>query len=109
MLSDESAFIPFETSDLPEGPWLVFSPHADDETFGMGGTLIKAASAGLETHLVVLTDGALGGKEENLVDVRETEVKRAAAALELSSIDISADRAHFSARAAAAADRARIY
>ena len=53
MLSEEIVFIPFVTSDLPEGPWLVFSPHADDETFGMGGTLIKAASVGIETHLVV--------------------------------------------------------
>lgn len=87
MLSEESVFIPFVTSDLPEGPWLVFSPHADDETFGMGGTLIKAASVGIETHLVVLTDGALGGEELNLVDVRETEVKKAAVAMGMSSLD----------------------
>ena len=92
MLRDETFFIPFATSDLPEGPWLVFSPHADDETFGMGGTLIKAASVGIETHLIVLTDGALGGEELNLVDVREAEVKRAAAAMRVSSIDCWKER-----------------
>ena len=92
MLRDESFFIPFETSGLPEGPWLVFSPHSDDETFGMGGTLIKAASVGLETHLVVLTDGALGGEEENLVDVRENEVEKAARAMGLSSSECWKER-----------------
>jgi LmbE family N-acetylglucosaminyl deacetylase len=92
MLSEESAFIPFVTSDLPEGPWLVFSPHADDETFGMGGTLIKAASVGMETHLVVLTDGALGGEQLNLVDIRETEVEKAAAAMGIASLDCWKER-----------------
>ena len=42
MFNKEDALIPFNTSPLPSGPWLVFAPHADDETFGMGGTLIKA-------------------------------------------------------------------
>ena len=41
MFNKEDALIPFNTSPLPSGPWLVFAPHADDETFGMGGTLIK--------------------------------------------------------------------
>lgn len=31
----ESDIIPFKTSPLPESPWLIFSPHADDETFGI--------------------------------------------------------------------------
>ena len=37
MFNDESALIPFDTSPLPGGPWLIFAPHPDDETFGMGG------------------------------------------------------------------------
>jgi len=87
MLSGEETFIPFTTSDLPRGPWLIFSPHADDETFGMGGTLIRAAAEGIEIHLVVLTDGALGGRGLNLVDVRETEVEKVAGVLGVSSLD----------------------
>ena len=62
--------IPFQTSELPLGPWLVFAPHADDETFGMGGSLLKAKKYGIETHLVVLTDGAYGGNQEDLVKIR---------------------------------------
>jgi LmbE family N-acetylglucosaminyl deacetylase len=87
MLSEENVFIPFVTSDLPEGPWLIFAPHADDETYGMGGTLIKASENGVETHLVVLTDGALGGEEPNLIDTRAAEVKKVADALDISSLD----------------------
>lgn len=87
MLSEENVFVPFVTSDLPEGPWLVFSPHADDETFGMGGTLIKASARGIETHLVVLTDGALGGVERDLVAVREKEVSKVASTLGMTSLD----------------------
>lgn len=87
MLNEESFFIPFEVSDLPDGPWLIFSPHADDETFGMGGALIKGASGGLATHLVVLTDGALGGEMVDLVATRRAEVTRVADALGITSLD----------------------
>ena len=34
----ESELIPYGSSELPPGPWLVFSPHPDDETFGLGGS-----------------------------------------------------------------------
>ena len=78
--------IPFQASQLPRGPWLVFAPHADDETFGMGGSLLKAKNEGIETHLVVLTDGALGGESEDLVKVREEEVNQAAQLLGIKSL-----------------------
>ena len=66
---------------LPPGPWLVFAPHGDDETFGLGGSLLRARDAGIETNLVIMTDGALGGDDENLVDIRKREVVRAAGLL----------------------------
>ena len=62
MLNPEQKLIPYSTSPLPIGPWLVFAPHADDETYGMAGSLLKASESGLETHLVVMTDGALGAE-----------------------------------------------
>ena len=62
---------------LPPGPWLVFAPHSDDETFGLGGCLLRAADEGIETHVIVVTDGALGGVEEELVSRRREEVERA--------------------------------
>ena len=43
----------------------------------MGGALLRAAAQGIETHVVVMTDGALGGTAENLVDIRQTEVQQA--------------------------------
>ena len=42
MLQPEHILVPFSVSELPPGPWLVFAPHSDDETFGMGGSLLKA-------------------------------------------------------------------
>ena len=86
-LNSEHKLIPFQTSELPSGPWLVFAPHADDETYGMAGSLLKANEEGIETHLVVMTDGALGGDTENLVDVREREVHQAAEILGIHSVD----------------------
>ena len=86
-LNAEHRLIPFETSALPPGPWLVFAPHADDETYGMAGSLLKADAAGIQTHLVVMTDGALGGSTEDLVDVRKQEVRDAAKLLGIDSLD----------------------
>tara|TARA_B100002003_G_scaffold248853_1_gene283615 strand:- start:990 stop:1760 length:771 start_codon:yes stop_codon:yes gene_type:complete len=86
MLNPEQFLIPFQTSPLPAGPWLVFAPHADDETFGMGGSLLKASQQGIDTHLLVLTDGAMGGNRDDLVAVRSQEVKEAAELLGLTSL-----------------------
>jgi len=87
MLNPEHKLIPFNTSPLPPGPWIVFAPHADDETYGMAGSLLKASEEGIQTHLVVMTDGALGGDTENLVNVREREVHQAAEILGINSVD----------------------
>lgn len=77
----ENKLIPYETAVLPPGPWLVFAPHADDETFGLGGCLLKASDEHVETHVVVVTDGAQGGDDRGedggLVDRRRGEVERA--------------------------------
>ena len=86
MFNQEDVLIPFNTSSLPSGPWIIVAPHADDETFGMGGTLLKAKQQGIETHLVVLTDGSQGGKTEDLVEVRRKEVRKAADLLGIASL-----------------------
>lgn len=83
---EEHNFVPFEASPLPKGPWLVFAPHADDETFGMGGSLLLAREQGIQTHVVVVTDGALGGDLDDLVNIRQQEVQTAAKALGLESL-----------------------
>jgi len=58
----EQDLIPFHAARLPAGPYLVFAPHADDETLGLGGTLVLAARQGIPATVVVLTDGAQGGE-----------------------------------------------
>jgi LmbE family N-acetylglucosaminyl deacetylase len=82
----EAHIVPYSVSDLAPGPWLVFAPHADDETFGMGGTLLRARDAGIQVHLVIMTDGALGGQQDDLVRVRQREAWAVAAALGLASV-----------------------
>ena len=92
-LMQEHELLPFQCDELPcaRGPWLVFAPHPDDETFGMGGTIIKAANAGIAVDLVVLTDGALGGSGESLVARRQHEVREAAQILGLHSVQFLAE------------------
>lgn len=87
MFNQEDVLIPFSTSVLPCGPWLVFAPHADDETFGMGGTLLKAKEKMIDTHLVVLTDGSQGGDSKDLVQLRAKEVAVAANLLGIKSLE----------------------
>lgn len=70
-MNPEHVLVPYQCADLPAGPWLVFAPHADDETFGMGGALRLAADQGISTHVVVLTDGALGGDSVDAADIAE--------------------------------------
>ena len=85
----EHELIPYTTSPLPEGPWLIFAPHPDDETFGMGGSILLAAQQGIPVHLAFLTDGALGGETDqgSLTAVREAEARQAGAALGASSVE----------------------
>ncbi len=84
----EHELLPYTASELPEGPWLVFAPHADDETFGMGGSLLLAAEQNIETHVVFVTDGALGGEgnRQALIDKRIEEATQATNALGVNSI-----------------------
>ncbi len=91
-MNAEHVLIPYQTADLPPGPWLVFAPHADDETFGMGGALLRAAAAGITTHVVVLTDGALGKAGDadtaDVVATRRREVEQATKLLGVNSLHL---------------------
>ena len=84
----EQALVPYQTASLPPGPWLVFAPHPDDETFGMGGTLLLAKEAGIEVSIVVMTDGAMGGEgdPEHLAQTREQEAQKVASRLHLKQL-----------------------
>ncbi len=64
----------------------MFAPHADDETYGMGGSLLRARKEGVATHVIVFTDGALGGEGDDLIAVRQREVSEAGKLLGLHSL-----------------------
>lgn len=89
-MTKENDLIPYATSPLPEGPWLVFAPHPDDETFGMGGSLFLAFQKDITTSVVVLTDGSRGGTEpfdnRDLINRRIEEAQKAAQCLGVHTI-----------------------
>lgn len=74
--------------------------HPDDESLGMGGTLAKYASEGVEVFLVTATRGDSGrfrghryGEPDHpgrlaLASIRETELKAAAAALGVRDVSV---------------------
>lgn len=74
--------------DKPEGTRvLVVAPHADDETLGCGGTILKHHLAGDRITALFMTDGSQGHEKaggavgQALVEVREREAQAAAKVL----------------------------
>lgn len=80
---DERDLMPFEPAAPPPGPWLVFAPHPDDESFGMGGTLLRARDAGIAVDIVFMTDGARGGDGDPAVIAAARRREAAAACAHL--------------------------
>lgn len=79
---EEQQIISYQTSEIPPGPWLVFAPHPDDETFGMGGTIALAVQAGIAVYVVVITDGSQGSDPKR----REQEIFAATKVLGLQDV-----------------------
>ncbi len=78
-INNESAYLPSESSVLPQGSWLIIAPHPDDETFGMGGSLLLAKAQDIIVDVIIMTDGSKGGhKQEALTHIREIEAQQAA-------------------------------
>lgn len=82
MLQEEH-LIPYTTSSLPPGPYLVFAPHPDDETLGMGGTIALASAAGIAVHVVVLTDGEIAAEAVT----RKREAQEASRILGMTTVE----------------------
>ena len=82
LMISEDQLLPYSASDIPKGPYLVFAPHPDDETLGMGGTISLASRSGIDVYLVIVTDGGKGGEP----DVRIEEAKRAALILGIKEV-----------------------
>ena len=58
---NENELVPYNKTNHPEGPYLVFAPHPDDETLGMGGTIALATSKGIAVYVIFMTNGDRGG------------------------------------------------
>lgn len=77
LMLSESSLIPYATTDVPKGDFLVFSPHPDDEVFSLGGVLSIASSRGQKITIVYMTNGELGGN----ADTRIAEARAVCGAL----------------------------
>lgn len=70
-------------------PFVVLSPHPDDETLGTGGLIAEACAAGQRVDVIVVTDGSGSHPRsrqyprQRLVDLRYSEVHNAGRALGL--------------------------
>ena len=62
-------FIPFGTTDLPVGASLIFAPHPDDETFGLGGSILQLTDQNQTVNVVMMTDTAT--RKEELLKATE--------------------------------------
>src|SRR5258708_833823 len=69
--------------------------HPDDESMGSGGLILRHTRAGIRTHLICATYGEkgwmgkpLGAKEEDLAQIRVSELEAAAYALALSGVEL---------------------
>jgi LmbE family N-acetylglucosaminyl deacetylase len=62
--------------------------HPDDETFGCGSLLLHAAAAGAVTAVCCATRGEAGGTGAELGQVRERELRDAAAMLGVERVDL---------------------
>jgi LmbE family N-acetylglucosaminyl deacetylase len=74
-----------------DGPFVILSPHPDDETLGAGGLIRQACAKGQHVEVIVLTDGA-GSHTRSieyppscLIELRRQEVARAASILGLTA------------------------
>ncbi len=69
---------------------LVVSPHPDDETHGMGGTIFKMKKQGYAVHLLIISFGEKSRHpdytEEELKEVRKKEVLVASKKLGINSV-----------------------
>ncbi len=66
-----------------QAPFVVLSPHPDDETLGAGGLIAAACAAGQRAEVILITDGSGSHPrsqrypKQQLIDLRQAEVAAA--------------------------------
>ena len=79
--------------DKMQGPFLIISPHPDDETLGCAVAIMRAREAGKRVFVIVITDGAASSqppvlKPEELIAERRMETEQACSILGVAREDI---------------------
>ncbi|MBB1091547.1 PIG-L family deacetylase [Rhodopseudomonas palustris] len=76
--------------DLTGGaPWVLLSPHPDDESLGAGGLIAAACDAGERVDVVLITDGGASHPQsqqyprQRMIELRRTELEDATSILGL--------------------------
>ena len=79
------------TTAAARTPSLVLAPHPDDETLGVGATIMRKVDAGTPVHLVVATDGSKSppGDPAQVTELRFSELRAACAVLGLGAEDVT--------------------
>jgi LmbE family N-acetylglucosaminyl deacetylase len=79
------------TTESARRPCLVLAPHPDDETLGVGVTIMRKVAAGTPVHLVVATAGSKSprGDPAAVTALRTSELQRACGVLGLSDGDVT--------------------
>ncbi len=88
IIANEQQLLSFVSTELPSVQnVLVLAPHPDDEVFGCCGVLVRLKQSGAKITVVILTDGALGGDNNDgcLPRRRAEESCAAAKILELNA------------------------
>ncbi|HEY5025741.1 MAG TPA: PIG-L deacetylase family protein [Acidimicrobiales bacterium] len=79
------------TTEAARRPCLVLAPHPDDETLGVGATIMRKVDAGTPVHLVIATDGSKSppGDPAEVAALRTSELSAACDVLGLSPRDVT--------------------
>jgi len=79
------------TDQMARRPCLVLAPHPDDETLGVGATIMRKVDAGTPVHLVVATDGSKSplGDPAAVSALRRSELRAACGVLGLSEQNVT--------------------
>lgn len=88
----EEDYTPFNTTDMTGNTVLVLAPHADDECFSCGGSLVRHVKNGDQVKVVILTDGSKAdftGKyhKEDYIELREQEAINACEILGVTDVE----------------------
>lgn len=68
--------------------YLIVSPHPDDETLGAGGSLLRLEKEGNDIFWLIVTEGTKEiGWSEEMIEVRNKEIKKVSEAYRFSGVE----------------------